>query len=116
MYNITEKKEKKIIYKTGKLTERQTTEFNKLIKENEDISVKDKYKLGKTDTIKHTIETGEAKPIKQRARKLSFKEREIEKEHIEEMLKKRSNQKIEKSMVITSSVCTKEKWRNKILY
>ena len=38
--------------------------------------------------MKHTIDTEDEKPIKQRARRLSVKEKELEKKHIEEMLKK----------------------------
>src|SRR5205823_11657077 len=49
---------------------------------------KGKYEVRRTNIEKNTIETGDEKPIKQRARRLLVKEKEMEKEHIEEMLKK----------------------------
>jgi hypothetical protein len=81
-------KEKKVKYKIGKLTMEQQEKFNRLIERNQDIFVKGKYEVGRTNVTKHGIDVGETKPIKQRARKLSQKEREIEREHIEDMLKK----------------------------
>src|SRR5436309_13315361 len=59
-----------------------------MIQNNEDIFIKGKYEVGRTNVVQHMIETGNEKPIKQKARRLSVKEKEIEKEHIEEMLKK----------------------------
>ena len=59
-----------------------------MLQKNEDIFIKGKYEVGKTNVVKHTIDTGDKKLIKQRARRLSVKEKELEKEHIEEMLKK----------------------------
>src|SRR5215211_3337465 len=59
-----------------------------MLQKNEDIFIKGKYEIGKTNVIKHIINTGDEKPIKQKARRLSVKKKEIEKEYIEEMLKK----------------------------
>ena len=59
-----------------------------MLQKNEDIFIKGKYEVGRTNVVKHTIDTEDEKPIKQRARRLSVKEKELEKEHIEEMLKK----------------------------
>ena len=59
-----------------------------MLQKNEDIFIKGKYEVGKTNVVKHIINMGDEKPIKQKARRLSVKEKEIEKEHIEEMLKK----------------------------
>ena len=59
-----------------------------MLQKNEDIFIKGKYEVGRTNVVKHTIDTGDEKPIKQRARRLLVKEKELEKEHIEEMLKK----------------------------
>src|SRR2546430_14674398 len=75
-------------YKIGNLTTDQQKEVKGVIRKNEDIFIKGKYEVGRTNVVKHTIDTGEEKPIKQKARRLSVKEKEIEKEHIEEMLKK----------------------------
>src|SRR5688500_12343065 len=86
-------KEKEVKYKIGKLTDTQQKAMKKIIQKNEDIFIKEKYELGRTNVVKHTIDTGNEKPIKQKARRLAAKEKEIEKEHIEEMLKKRIIQK-----------------------
>ena len=47
-----------------------------MIQNNEDIFIKGKYEVGRTNVVKHTIDTGDEKPIKQRARRLSVKEKE----------------------------------------
>src|SRR6266487_3470174 len=86
MVKTEEKKED--TYKIGNLTADQWREVKGVIRKNEDIFIKGKYEVGRTNVVKHTIDTGEEKPIKQKARRLSVKEREIEKGHIEEMLKK----------------------------
>src|SRR5256885_714638 len=82
------KEEREVKYKIGELTESQWKRVEELLRKNEDIFIKDKYEVGRTNIVKHTIDTGDEKPIKQRARRLSVKEKELEKEHIEEMLKK----------------------------
>ena len=82
------KEEKEVKYKIGELTKSQQKRVEELLQKNEDIFIKGKYEVGRTNVVKHTIDTGDEKPIKQRARRLSVKEKELEKEHIEEMLKK----------------------------
>src|SRR5256885_16523348 len=82
------KEEKKVKYRIGELTESQRKKVEKLLRKNEDIFIKGKYEVGRTNVVKHTIDTGDEKLIKQRARRLSVKEKELKKEHIEEMLKK----------------------------
>src|SRR5947208_1412056 len=74
--------------KVRELTGLQRKKVEKLLQKNEDIFIKGKYEVGRTNVVKHTIDTEDKKPIKQRARRLSVKEKELEKEHIEEMLKK----------------------------
>ena len=86
MVKAEEKKED--TYKTENLTTDQQRKVKRVIQKNEDIFIKGKYEVRRTNMVKHTIDTGEEKPIKQKARRLSVKEKEIEKEHIEEMLKK----------------------------
>ena len=66
-------------YKTGNLTTDQQREVKEVIQKNEDIFIKGKYEVGRTNMVKHTIDTGEEKPIKQKARRLSVKEKEMEK-------------------------------------
>src|SRR5437764_14479777 len=82
------KKKKEDTKKTGNLTKEQKREVKEVIRKNKNIIIKGKYEIRRTNIVKHTIDTGEEKPIKQKARRLSVKEKEIEKEHIEEMLKK----------------------------
>ena len=78
--------EKEVKYKMEELTGLQQKKVEKLLQKNEDIFIKGKYEVGRTNVVKHTIDTEDEKPIKQRARRLSVKEKELEKEHIEEML------------------------------
>ena len=59
-----------------------------MIKQNEDIFSKDKNDLGKTGIIKHTIDTGDNKPIRQRAYRTSPKEKEIIKTEVDKMLER----------------------------
>src|SRR5213080_3332938 len=87
MLTVKAEEKKEDTYKTGNLTTDQQREVKEVIQKNEDIFIKGKYEVGRTNMVKHTIDTGEEKPIKQKAR-LSVKEKEIEKEHIEKMLKK----------------------------
>src|SRR5438045_3241363 len=88
MLTVKAEEKKEDTYKTGNLTTDQQREVKGVIQKNEDIFIKGKYEVGRTNMVKHTIDTGEEKPIKQKTRRLSVKEKKIEKEHIEEMLKK----------------------------
>src|SRR5438874_2408890 len=82
------KEEKEVKYKIGELMGSQQKRIEGLLQKNEDIFIKGKYEVRRTNVVKHTIDTGDEKPIKQRVRRLSVKEKELEKEYIEEMLKK----------------------------
>ena len=62
-----EQKEKELKYNTGKITKEQREQLEKLFEEYKDIVAKDKNDLGRTGLIKHKIDTGEIKPIRQRA-------------------------------------------------
>src|SRR5436309_4681881 len=88
MLTVKAEGKKEDTYKTGNLTTDQQRKVKRVIQKNEDIFIKGKYEVGRTNVVKHTIETEDKKLIKQRARRLSVKEKELEKEHIEEMLKK----------------------------
>src|SRR5215210_8186350 len=89
MLTIKAEEKKEDTYKIGNLTTDQQRKVREMIQKNKDIFIKEKYEVGRTNMVKHTIDTGKEKLIKQKARRLSVKEKEIEKEHIEEMLKKR---------------------------
>ena len=88
IWNIQEEKkeEKEIKFKTGTLTKEQKEKFERLIKSNLDIFAKNKKDLGKTTKVKHTIDTGSEKPIKQRFRRFSHKEKETIRKEIDTML------------------------------
>src|ERR1041385_5948886 len=75
-------------YEIKGLTDKQWEEFRKLIDEYKDIFTKDKNELGRTNIIKHSIDTGDEKPVKQGAYRMSQKEKEINKEEITKMLQK----------------------------
>src|SRR5256886_1408959 len=85
MLTVKTEEKKEDTYGIGNLTTDQRREVRGMIQKNKDIFIKGKYEVGKTNMVKHTIDTGEEKPIKQKARRLSVKEKEIEKEHIEEI-------------------------------
>jgi len=59
-----------------------------MINQNEDIFSKDKNDLGRTGIIKHTIDTGDTKPISQRAYRVTLKEKEVIKTEVDKMLEK----------------------------
>src|SRR5216117_2259510 len=90
MLTVKAEGKKEDTYKTGNLTTDQQREVKGVIQKNEDIFIKGKYEVGRTNMVKHTIDTGEEKPIKQKARRLSVKEKEIEKEHIEGCSKRKT--------------------------
>ena len=58
------------------------------MKKHEDIFVKGKNDLGRTNVVKHKIETGDAKPIKQRPYRAVGERKRIIKEEVEKMLKR----------------------------
>jgi len=82
------KEKETVMYKVGRLTAKQQEDFDDLIKRYGDIFVKDKNKLGRTNVTKHNIDTGNEKPIKQRPYRMSQKEKEVNKEELQKMLKK----------------------------
>ncbi len=82
------KAQEQVNFRTENLTNEQRIQFEKLINDNRDIFAKDKNDLGKTGIIKHGIDTGDTKPIKQRAYQTGPKEKQIIKIEVEEMLKK----------------------------
>ena len=79
--------EKKLKYNTGNITEKQKEQLEKLFMEYEDIVAKDKNDLGKTNLIKHKINTGDIEPFKQRPYRTGPSETEIIKTEVDRMLK-----------------------------
>src|SRR5207248_6320533 len=76
MLTVKAEEKKEDTYKTGNLTTNQQRKVKRVIRKNEDIFIKGKYEVGRTNMVKHTIDIGEEKPIKQKARRLSVKEKE----------------------------------------
>jgi len=75
-------------YSRRSLTEEQEKKLNKLIEENQDIFSKDEYDIGRTTLVKHEIDTGDAKPIKQNAYRANPNNKILIKKEIDEMLKR----------------------------
>ncbi len=67
------------------LTDDEKTELAALLCKYSDVFSKDKEDIGRTSLIKHEIDTGETRPIKQAPRRLPFTKRNIEREEIEKM-------------------------------
>src|ERR1051325_8423850 len=92
--NIEEKDEKE--YKINEqLTEENTKRLLRLLEDYKYIFVKNKNELGKCGIVKHRIDTGDAKPIKQEVYRASGEERKLIEEEVKKMLEKGV---IEKSM------------------
>lgn len=75
-------------YKIGELNEKQGKELHRLIERYKEVFVKDDDDLGKTNLAKHSIDTGDHKPIKQAAYKVNPHRKKIIEKEIEKMLKK----------------------------
>jgi len=69
-----------------KLKNSQCNSLKTLIKKYGDIFVHNTGDLGRTTNVKHRIDTGDALPIKQRAYRVSFFEREKIRKQVDEML------------------------------
>ncbi len=68
------------------LDETQQKGLRELLFRNQHLFAKNKSELGRTNLVKHSINTGDAAPIKMPARRLPLHQREIEKEQVEAML------------------------------
>jgi hypothetical protein len=68
------------------LEEGSKFQLKKLLLEFADIFSKDKMDLGQTDKVMHTIDTGEAKPIRQRPRRVPMHLQTEAKHQVEELL------------------------------
>jgi hypothetical protein len=68
------------------LSETQKQEFKELLIEYQDIFVGPDGKIGRTHLAEHTIDTGQAKPIKVPQRKYSLHQREVIETEVDKML------------------------------
>ena len=73
------------------LSEEQSAELKQLLKRHSDAFAKSKNDLGRSDLIKHKINTGDAVPIKQNPRRLPFAKRKETDREIQRMLRQRYN-------------------------
>ena len=71
-----------------KLTLLQKQELLKFLQKYAGVFATSSTDLGRTGIVKHRIDTGDARPIRQRPRRLPLKQREEEKQQIEDMLKR----------------------------
>jgi hypothetical protein len=72
---------------TRGMIEEQSEEVIKLLTEFQDIFVKHDFDLGKTDKVKHVINTGDAAPIRQRPRRVPIHLQAEAKEQVDKLLK-----------------------------
>jgi predicted aspartyl protease len=72
---------------TEHLTVEQSREVATLLHDYQDIFATNNRDLGRTGIVKHTIDTGDAHPVRQRPRRLPIHKRHEANDHIDEMLK-----------------------------
>lgn len=70
---------------SGHLNDEEKAKLATVLCQYADLFSKNKEDLGKTGLIKHHIDIGDAKPVKQAPRRLPFEKRKIEKEEVERM-------------------------------
>ncbi|CAG2194353.1 unnamed protein product [Mytilus edulis] len=71
---------------SSKMTESQKQDLSKLVIKYQDIFLGPDGKLGKTDIVRHTIDTGNTKPVKIPPRRVPIKQREIIEQELEKIL------------------------------
>lgn len=74
-------------FHTGRLTAQQLKRFNEFMSQYVDLFIWENDQFGRTNIITHSIDTGEAMPIKQRFYRTSYKNQEFIKEEIDRLLK-----------------------------
>ncbi len=70
----------------AQLTEEQQTQFGRLLNEFCDVFARDEYDLGEFTEVTHGIDTGDARPIKQRIRRTPAAFVQEEEAHLKKML------------------------------
>src|SRR5918912_565068 len=100
-------------YTIGDLTQQQEQNLENLLERYKDIFAKDENDLERTNIVKHEIDTGKHKPIKQAAYRVNPHKKRIIEEEISKMFKKgviqRSNSPW--SSPVTLVPKTNGKWR-----
>src|SRR5918911_827290 len=86
--NKQKEKEKEEYQINTELLEQQKKQLEKLLEKYRNIFVTKKSELGKCGIVKHRIDTGEEKPIRQRAYRASGKDKELIQEEIKKMQEK----------------------------
>ena len=71
---------------TENLSSEQALQVKELLLKHKDVFAKDKTDLGRTNVVKHTINTGDAAPVKQNPRRLPLSKREVVKDEVFKML------------------------------
>ncbi|MCG7868284.1 MAG: hypothetical protein JAY74_18205 [Candidatus Thiodiazotropha taylori] len=71
---------------TENLSSEQALQVKELLLKHKDVFAKDKTDLGRTNVVKHTINTGDAAPVKQNPRRLPLSKRELVKDEVSKML------------------------------
>lgn len=76
-----------VLKEASELTAEQTSTVVRLILNKIDVFASPDGKLGRTELVKHQIDTGEARPIKQPARRLPWAKQEIADAEVDKMVK-----------------------------
>src|SRR6266498_463771 len=84
---LTENEEFEQNFKIGKVEEKQENEIRRLIEKYKEICAISSTKLGKTNVVKHKINTGDHEPIAQKQFRADKKRTIIIKEEVDKMLK-----------------------------
>jgi hypothetical protein len=82
-YKETEKGE----FHVGELTKNENEKFREFMKQYQDLFVWSSDEFGRTSVIKHSIDTGDSKPVKQRFYRTSYQNQQFIKEEIQRMLR-----------------------------
>ena len=69
------------------INENEYQQLTDLVVEFQDVFAKDDFDLGEFTAISHAVDTGEAKPVKQRMRRTPEKKFDEEKQNLDKMLK-----------------------------
>ena len=83
----TTKAIKQLLSKTQGLSQTEGTALESLLRKYSDVISLHSGDLGRTGIVHHKIDTGEAHPVKQPARRLPFHQREAVKQMLDDMLK-----------------------------
>ena len=81
------KETKKGNFHVGNLTPEQSERFDNFMTQYTDLFIWENDQFGKTNVVTHTIDTGEATPIKQRFYRTSYNNQQFIKEEIDRLLK-----------------------------